>query len=170
MEPFKGIISDDISEFEPYMPSHAVRSPPAQKWHCTARSPHSGPPSAASSICRETTTLLRSTLILAAMLVASLTSASIAACAKHSEHEKSFTRERPCGRGPSLRASSSVRRVDRGVRHKSVDLDGVGALDLDRFELRILNDEVLAAGHHVIHFARVDFRNDTRVFGMRRRS
>ena len=48
--------------------------------------------------------------------------------------------------------------------------DGVGALDLDRFELRILNDEVLAAGHHVIHFARVDFRNDTRVFGMRRRS
>ena len=24
MEPFKGIISDDISEFESYMPSHAV--------------------------------------------------------------------------------------------------------------------------------------------------
>src|SRR2546422_737719 len=39
--------------------------------------------------------------------------------------------------------------VDRGVRHKSVDLDGVGALDLDRFELRILNDEVLALGHLV---------------------
>jgi len=28
-------------------------------------------------------------------------------------------------------------------------LDGVGALDLDRFELRILNDEVLALGHLV---------------------
>src|SRR6516164_5839619 len=39
--------------------------------------------------------------------------------------------------------------VDRAVRHKSVDLDGVGALDLDRFELRILNDEVLALGHLV---------------------
>ena len=35
------------------------------------------------------------------------------------------------------------------MRHKSVDLDGVGALDLDRFELRILNDEVLALGHLV---------------------
>src|SRR5262245_8450969 len=39
--------------------------------------------------------------------------------------------------------------VDRGVRHNAVDLDGVGALDLDRFELRILNDEVLALGHLV---------------------
>ena len=39
-----------------------------------------------------------------------------------------------------------MRRVDRGVRHKSVDLDGVGALDLDCFELRILNDEVVALG------------------------
>src|SRR5262245_49005052 len=39
--------------------------------------------------------------------------------------------------------------IDRGVRHKAVDLDGVGALDLDRFELRILNDEVLALGHLV---------------------
>src|SRR5262249_61574741 len=37
----------------------------------------------------------------------------------------------------------------RAVRHKSVDLDGVGALDLDRFELRILNDEVVALGHLV---------------------
>src|SRR5262249_1873822 len=45
------------------------------------------------------------------------------------------------------RASSSVRRVDRAVRHKSVDLDGVGALDLDRFELPALNDEGLALGH-----------------------
>jgi len=33
---FKGIICDDISEFESHMPSHAVRSPPA---NCTARSP-----------------------------------------------------------------------------------------------------------------------------------
>jgi hypothetical protein len=29
---FKGIICDDISEFESYMPSHAVQSPPAQMW------------------------------------------------------------------------------------------------------------------------------------------
>src|SRR5229473_2236153 len=36
--------------------------------------------------------------------------------------------------------------VDLGPRHKAVDLDGVGALDLDRFELRILDDEVLALG------------------------
>ena len=28
--PFKGIICDDISEFESYMPSHAVRSPCAR--------------------------------------------------------------------------------------------------------------------------------------------
>src|SRR2546425_6228921 len=39
--------------------------------------------------------------------------------------------------------------VYRGVRHKPVDLDGVGALDPDRFELGILNDEVLALGHLV---------------------
>jgi hypothetical protein len=39
--------------------------------------------------------------------------------------------------------------VDRGARHKALDLDGVGALDLDRFELRILNDEILALGHLV---------------------
>jgi hypothetical protein len=39
--------------------------------------------------------------------------------------------------------------VDRGARHKTVHLDGVGALDLDRFELRVLNDEVLALGHLV---------------------
>ena len=32
---------------------------------------------------------------------------------------------------------------------EAVDLDGVGALDLDRFELRIRDDEVLALGHLV---------------------
>src|SRR5260221_2215106 len=31
-----------------------------------------------------------------------------------------------------------------GPRHKAVDLDGVGALDLDRLQLGILDDEVLA--------------------------
>ena len=98
--------------FESYMPSQAVRSPPAQKWHCTARSPRSGPPSAASSICRETTTLLRSTLILAAMLVASLTSASIAACAKYSEHEKSYTRA-------PMRARSIAPRIEFGAAGRS---------------------------------------------------
>src|SRR5213078_1073669 len=36
--------------------------------------------------------------------------------------------------------------VDLGPRHKAVDLDGVGAFDLDRFELGILDDEVLAFG------------------------
>ena len=111
-KPFKGIFCADISEFESSHPSHAVRSPPAQKWHCTARSPHSGPPSAASSICRETTTLLRSTLILAAMLVASLTSASIAACAKHSEHEKSYTRA-------PMRARSIAPRIEFGAAGRS---------------------------------------------------
>jgi hypothetical protein len=30
VRPFKGIICDDVSEFESYMPSHAVRSPPAK--------------------------------------------------------------------------------------------------------------------------------------------
>ena len=29
VRPFKGIFCVDVSEFEPYMPSHAVRSPPA---------------------------------------------------------------------------------------------------------------------------------------------
>src|SRR6266446_10152902 len=41
VRPFKGIFWDDISEFESSHPSQAVRSPPAQKWHCTARSPRS---------------------------------------------------------------------------------------------------------------------------------
>src|SRR5262252_409305 len=56
---------------------------------------------------------------------------------------------------PDRRAGDDIIRaieealVDRGVRHKSVDLDGVGALDLDRFELGVLNDEVLALGHLV---------------------
>jgi hypothetical protein len=39
--------------------------------------------------------------------------------------------------------------VDLGARHKAVDLDGVGALDLDSFELSIFNDEVLALGQLV---------------------
>jgi hypothetical protein len=42
-------------------------------------------------VCRETTMLLRSTLILGAVLVAGSASTSIAAGAKHSEHEKSYT-------------------------------------------------------------------------------
>jgi hypothetical protein len=35
------------------------------------------------------------------------------------------------------------------VRHKAIDLDGVGALDLDRVQLRILDDKVLALGDFV---------------------
>src|SRR5437660_12853924 len=50
-----------------------------------------------------------------------------------------------------LAGSDIIRRVeealvDLGPRHKAVDLDGVGAFDLDRFELRILDDEILALG------------------------
>src|SRR5260370_19970164 len=48
--------------------------------------------------------------------------------------------------------------VDLGARHKAVDLDGMGALDLDRFELRILHDEVLALGDLVA--AAFVFRGD----------
>jgi hypothetical protein len=44
------------------------------------------------------------------------------------------------------------------MRHEAVDLDGVGALDLDRFQLRILDDEVLALGHLVA--AAFVFRGD----------
>jgi len=82
------------------------------------------------------------------MLVASLTSASIAACAKHSEHEKSYTRA-------PMRARSIAPRIEFGAAGRSRSAAQIcrsrwcGALDLDRFELRILNDEVLAAGHHV---------------------
>src|SRR5262249_40331916 len=38
---FKGIICDDISEFESYMPSQAVRSPPAQMCRCQPALKHS---------------------------------------------------------------------------------------------------------------------------------
>src|SRR5258705_11998607 len=44
-------------------------------------------------VCRQTTMLQRSALILPAVLVAGSASASIAAGAKHSEHEKSYRRE-----------------------------------------------------------------------------
>src|SRR5437899_11437069 len=37
---FKGIICDDISEFESYMPSHAVRSPSAKMRSCPADRTH----------------------------------------------------------------------------------------------------------------------------------
>src|SRR5258708_34137093 len=53
--------------------------------------------------------LLRSTLILGAVLVAGAASASIAAGANTASTRR-VTRERPCGRGPWLRASSPVRR------------------------------------------------------------
>ena len=45
---FKGIICDDISEFESHMPSHAVQSPPAQMWRSGSMPscPASGRPSA----------------------------------------------------------------------------------------------------------------------------
>src|SRR5262249_33984891 len=36
--------------------------------------------------------------------------------------------------------------VDLPARHKAVDLDGVGAFDLDRIQLGIIHDEVLALG------------------------
>jgi hypothetical protein len=36
--------------------------------------------------------------------------------------------------------------VDLRARHEAVDLDGVGALDLDRVQLGIIDDEVLTLG------------------------
>ena len=51
--------------------------------------------------------LLRSTIILGAALVASAASASIAAGAKHSEHEKSYTRA-------PMRARSMAPRIESG--------------------------------------------------------
>jgi len=52
--------------------------------------------------------LLRSTLILGAVLVAGSASASIAAGAKHSEHEKSYTRA-------PMRARSMAPRMESGA-------------------------------------------------------
>ena len=52
--------------------------------------------------------LLRSTLILGAVLVAGSASASIAAGAKHSEHEKSYTRA-------PMRARSMAPRIESGA-------------------------------------------------------
>ncbi len=52
--------------------------------------------------------LLRSTLILGAVLVAGSASASIAAGAKHSEHEKSYTRA-------PMRAKSMAPRIESGA-------------------------------------------------------
>src|SRR6516164_11864545 len=48
--------------------------------------------------------------------------------------------------------------VDLGPRHEAVDLDGMGALDLDRLEFRVLYDEVLALGYFVA--AAFVFRGD----------
>jgi hypothetical protein len=58
-------------------------------------------------VCRETTMLLRSALILGAVLVAGAASASIAAGAKHSEHEKSYMRA-------PMRARSMAPRIESG--------------------------------------------------------
>jgi hypothetical protein len=52
--------------------------------------------------------LLRSALILGAVLVAGSTSASIAAGTKHSEHEKSYTRA-------PMRARSTAPRIEPGA-------------------------------------------------------
>ena len=52
--------------------------------------------------------LLRSTLILGAVLVAGSASASIAAGAKHSEHDKSYTRA-------PMRARSMAPRIESGA-------------------------------------------------------
>ena len=52
--------------------------------------------------------LLRSTLILGAVLIAGSASASIAAGAKHSEHEKSYTRA-------PMRARSMAPRIESGA-------------------------------------------------------
>ena len=54
------------------------------------------------------TMLLRSTLILAAVLVAGSTSASMAAGAKHSKHEKSYT-------PAPMRARSIAPRIEFGA-------------------------------------------------------
>jgi Winged helix-turn helix len=59
-------------------------------------------------VVRETTMLLRSTLMLAAVLVAGSTSASMAARAKHSEQEKSYTRA-------PMRARSIAPRMEFGA-------------------------------------------------------
>ena len=61
-----------------------------------------------SAFVRETTMLLRSTLMLAAVLVAGSTSASMAARAKHSEQEKSYTRA-------PMRARSIAPRMEFGA-------------------------------------------------------
>src|SRR5437660_9868205 len=50
-----------------------------------------------------------------------------------------------------LAGSDIIRRVEEALvdlraRHKAVDLNGVSALDLNRVQLRILEDEVLALG------------------------
>ena len=59
-------------------------------------------------VCRETTMLLRSTLIFAAVLVVGSTSASIAAGAKRTEREKSYTRA-------PMRARSMAPRIESGA-------------------------------------------------------
>src|SRR5262249_15993678 len=48
--------------------------------------------------------------------------------------------------------------VELGPRQEAADLDGMGALDLDRLELCILDDEVLALGYLVA--AAFVFRGD----------
>jgi hypothetical protein len=59
-------------------------------------------------VCRETTMLQRSALILAVVLVAGSASASIAAGAKHSEHEKSYRRAPMWARSMAPRIESGA--------------------------------------------------------------
>src|ERR1700719_4579101 len=59
-------------------------------------------------VCRETTMLQRSALILASVLVAGSASASIAAGAKHSEHEKSYRRAPMWARSMAPRIESGA--------------------------------------------------------------
>src|SRR5207248_7935628 len=46
----------------------------------------------------------------------------------------------------TITATSEEALVDLLARHETVDLDHMGALDLDRFELRVLDDQVLPLG------------------------
>src|SRR5262249_61180996 len=71
-------------------------------------------------VCRETTMPLRSALILCAVLVVGSTSASIAAGAKHSEHDKSYTRA-------PMRARSMAPRIESGGNAKRQTLHDRGA-------------------------------------------
>ena len=49
----------------------------------------------------------------------------------------------------TAKASCATGSFGVGARHETVDLDHMGALDLDCFQLVILDHEVLALGHLV---------------------